>query len=92
MLFLIWDITERKEAEKKLRESEERYRCIFENSAVGIMLTDERERIISWNKYTETLLGYSRDELYNKPVSMLYPPEEWKKLEELYKKEKTASQ
>ena len=80
MLFLIWDITERKEAEKKLRESEERYRCIFENSAVGIMLTDERERIISWNKYTETLLGYSKDELYNKPVSMLYPPEEWKKI------------
>jgi len=44
------------------------------------MLTDERERIISWNKYTETLLGYSKDELYNKPVSMLYPPEEWKKI------------
>ena len=80
MLALIWDITERKKAEDKLRASEEQYRGIFDNSAVAIMLTDERERVISWNKYTETLLGYGEEELYNKPVSMLYPPEEWKKI------------
>jgi len=80
MIALIWDITERKKAEEKLRESEERYRCIFENSAVAIMLTDDREQIISWNKYTETLLGYSHDELLKKPVSMLYPQDEWKKI------------
>ena len=80
MISLIWDITERKEAEQKLRDSEEKYRCIFENSAVAIMLTDERERIVSWNKYTETIFGYGEDELCKKPVSMLYPPEEWKKI------------
>ena len=80
MILLIWDITERKEAEKKLRESEERYRCVFENSAVAIMLTDDRERVSSWNKYTETLLGYGENELFEKPVSMLYPQDEWKKI------------
>jgi len=80
MLALIWDITERKKAEGKLRASEEQYRGIFDNSAVAIMLTDECERVISWNKYTETLLGYGEEELCNKPVSMLYPPEEWKKI------------
>jgi len=80
MIALIWDITERKKAEEKLKESEERYRCIFENSAVAIMLTDDRERVISWNKYTETLLGYDHDELFEKPVSMLYPSDEWKKI------------
>jgi len=80
MLALIWDITERKEAEEKLKASEERYRCIFDNSAVAIMLTDERERVVSWNKYTETLLDMGEDELRNKPVAMFYPPDEWKKI------------
>jgi PAS domain S-box-containing protein len=58
----------------------EKYRVIFENSAVAIMLTDENERIVHWNKYTEELLGMGRDELMMKPVKHLYPPEEWKKI------------
>ena len=80
MLVLIWDITDRKNAERKLRASEERYRSIFDNSAVAIMLTDERERIISWNKYTEKMLGMGEEGLLNKPVSLLYPEDEWKKI------------
>ncbi|UCF50409.1 MAG: PAS domain-containing protein [Thermoplasmatales archaeon] len=80
ILALIWDITERKEAEEKIRSSEERYRCIFDNSAVAIMLTDEKECIVSWNKFTETLLGMSEEDLKNKSVSMLYPPNEWARI------------
>jgi PAS domain S-box-containing protein len=80
MLVLIWDITERKIAEEKIKSSEERYRCIFENSAIAIMIADDKERIVSWNKYTETLFGMGEDDLCNKPVEMLYPAEEWKKI------------
>jgi len=80
LLMLVWDITDRKLAEVQLKESEQRYRCIFDNSAVAIMLTDDRERIVSWNKYTETLLDMGEDELLNKPVAMLYPPHEWTKI------------
>ena len=80
MLSLIWDISERKESEEKLRCSEERYRCIFDSSAVAIMLTDEKECIVSWNQFTETLLEMNEDDLKNKSVSMLYPPEEWMKI------------
>ncbi|RLF33318.1 MAG: hypothetical protein DRM98_02470 [Thermoplasmata archaeon] len=69
-----------KDMERRLVNTEEKYKTIFENSAVAIMLTDEHERIVSWNKYTETLLGMSEKDLRGKPVSMLYPPEEWKKI------------
>jgi len=80
MLALIWDISERKKAQQKLKESEARYRKIFENSAVAIMLTDENENIVSWNEYTEKLLGWGKDDLYMKPVKSLYPAEEWIKI------------
>jgi two-component system, sensor histidine kinase and response regulator len=60
--------------------SEDKYRIIFENSAVAITVTDEQERIVQWNHYTELLLGMSKDELSFIPVKSLYPPEEWEKI------------
>ena len=77
---IIKDITKLKTSERKFKESEERYKTIFENSAVAITLTDKNERIVSWNKYAEDLLGMNKDDLYMKPVESLYPPEEWKKI------------
>jgi PAS domain S-box-containing protein len=66
--------------EKELKESEKKYRTIFDNSAVAITMTDEHEKIISWNKYAETLLGMNKDDLFQKPVRDLYPVSEWKKI------------
>ncbi len=63
-----------------LGDAIQKYRIIFDNSAVAIMLTDENERIVHWNKYTEQLLGLNREELMMRPVKNLYPPEEWKKI------------
>jgi len=77
---IIKDISKLKEAERKLKTSEEKYKTIFENSAIAITLTDENERIISWNRFTENILGASKDDLYLKPVKNLYPSDEWKKI------------
>lgn len=79
-LGLIKDISKLKETERELKKSQERYKTIFENSAVAIMLTDEHERIISWNKYAEHLLQMNADNLFKKPVQSLYPSEQWKKI------------
>jgi len=64
----------------KANDLKEIYQTVFENSAVAITLTDEKERIISWNKYAELLLGVTREDLFMKPVKSLYPLEEWKKI------------
>ena len=74
------DITEQKKAEQKLQIVEDRYRTIFENSAVAITMADEQERLISWNKFAETLVGMSSEDLFLRPVKSLYPAEEWKRI------------
>jgi PAS domain S-box-containing protein len=67
LLGVITDITERKWAEEKIRESEERHRAIWENSPIGICLTD-RDGIYRYvsPRYCQ-MYGYSREQLINKP-------------------------
>lgn len=77
---IIKDNSELKNTEKKLLDTEEKYKTIFENSAVAIMVTDENENIVSWNKYTEKLLDMNSEDLYLKPVRDLYPAKEWEKI------------
>ncbi len=74
------DVSERKRAAREIKRAEERYRAVFENSAVAITMTDDEERIISWNKFTEQFLGMTYEDLYLRHVSSLYPEEEWAKI------------
>lgn len=59
----IVDIGERKKAERKLQESEEKYRTFFENSLDGIMLTVPDGRILSANPAACHMFGMSEDEI-----------------------------
>ena len=57
------DITERKQAEEKLRESEIRYRTLFEQSPDGILIIDPQTAIaIEFNEVAHRQLGYTREE------------------------------
>ncbi|MFX1569132.1 MAG: PAS domain S-box protein [Promethearchaeota archaeon] len=57
------DITDKIEAENKIRESEERYRNLFENSPNAIALIDLTGKIIDCNLPTEKIFGYSVEDL-----------------------------
>jgi len=58
------DITERKEAEKKLRQSEEFYRAVVEQAAENIYLVDvESKHILGANAALKQSLGYTTEEL-----------------------------
>ncbi|MGA2233398.1 MAG: PAS domain S-box protein, partial [Tepidisphaeraceae bacterium] len=57
------DITDRKQAEAAIRESESRFRGTFENAAVGIAHCDFSGRYLRVNQKYCDILGYSREEL-----------------------------
>ena len=56
------DVTERKEAEKALRESEEKYRRIYENSVVGFFQSTPEGRFLGVNPAFAKMLGYESPE------------------------------
>ncbi len=58
---LFEDITERKRIELAIKESELKLRSIIDQSLDGITLTDERGRIIEYNKGEEDILGIARE-------------------------------
>jgi PAS domain S-box-containing protein len=57
------DIEDRKGAEQALRKSEERWRSVFENSAIGVALTDLNGRFLATNHVYQTIVNYSEEEL-----------------------------
>ncbi|MDP3180405.1 MAG: PAS domain S-box protein, partial [Bacteroidota bacterium] len=70
------DITERKLAEEKLKQSETQYRNLIEQAADGILLADTNGNIRKINSAFCTMLGYTEEELLKLNLSETYLPED----------------
>jgi PAS domain S-box-containing protein len=68
----IVDVTERKLAEEALRESEERYRTLFEQSKDVIFVTSLEGNILDVNQAMLDFLGYTREEMLEMKAQELY--------------------
>jgi PAS domain S-box-containing protein len=74
VLVVVRDITERRRAEEDLRQSEERFRSVFEQGPVGVTLMGMDRRIAMVNATFCRMLGYSEAELTSlTPLDITYP-------------------
>ena len=70
------DVTERRRAADRLRESEQRYRSLFDHHPDAIYSFDAQGRFVSANAACEALTGYRLDELVGKSYLPLVVPED----------------
>jgi PAS domain S-box-containing protein len=73
---LLLNIAERDQAEAVMRESEQKYRQLFESLCDAVFLVDpESGRILDANKQAQALLGYDRGQIMGMNLAKLVPAE-----------------
>lgn len=80
------DITERKEAEQELQNSEARFKTLFIGSPDAVFVIDKKSFILDVNPTACDLVKHSRNELIGKSILDLVPSEERKKVSKSFSK------
>lgn len=69
------NITERKQREEMLRESEAKFRSVWESVSDAIAISDENGVVLNANPSYFDLYGYAKDEIIGKDFSVIFPKE-----------------
>jgi PAS domain S-box-containing protein len=72
------DITERRQAEAALRDSEERVRTICDSALDAMIMVDSQGTTLYWNPAAERMFGYSCDEMLGREVHTILPSDEYR--------------
>ena len=74
VVLVFHDVTKKREFEEKIKESEEKYRRLFESARDSILILDlETGEITDSNPFIEKILGYSKHELLGKKIYEVNP-------------------
>ena len=65
------DITDQKQTENSLRDSEIKFRSVAQSAKDAIVSTDSESAIVFWNQSAEDMFGYSEEEVKGKPFTVL---------------------
>jgi diguanylate cyclase (GGDEF)-like protein/PAS domain S-box-containing protein len=71
---VVWrDITQYRQVESTLRDSEARFKALFQGAPDAIIITDKNSRVVLANNQAITLFGYSMEELMGNAIDIVIP-------------------
>ncbi len=73
-------VTERRQAEKEVRESEERFKSAFERSSIGMSIVGLDDRFLQVNRAACALFGYSAEEMRSLTTASISHPDDLREL------------
>jgi len=85
LVVLARDITDRKQVEQALYESEEKFRQIYDNVHDGILVAHVKKKyLLMGNETICRMLGYTHDEITTMSVTDIHPPQDFPRILKLF--------
>jgi len=73
LIFEGCEITQHKQAQKKLRESQQRLALVVQQTPLGVIEWDTNFKIVDWNPAAQKIFGYSKSEILGNSAQILVP-------------------
>jgi PAS domain S-box-containing protein len=80
-----WDITDRKKMEETIKENEENFRALLQNSSDAISILDKKGKIIFESSARNKIFDFTIKELLNKPIFDIVHPDDIEYFKEFFK-------